>query len=79
MKAKNEKQLEKIKKYQLEGRGDWWFYPLWKKILYVVLMPFIMVWVGICWLLMKFGRGIYMLGDFLTGNGWNGGNWTEDV
>ena len=71
--------LQKLLKYQKEGRGEWRFYPLWKKILYVILTPFIMLWLGIGWCIMKAGRGIYMFGDMITGWRWNEGNWTEDV
>lgn len=76
---KKETEIEKLQRYQNEGRGDWWFYPLWKKILYVILFPFIMAWIWFCWCLMKLGRGIFQLGDLLCGNRWNGGNWLEDV
>lgn len=71
--------IEKLKQYQSEGRGDWWFYPLWKKIVYAILFPFIILWLGICWCIMKFGRGIYMFGDMLSGWSWNHKDWTEEI
>ena len=70
---------ETVKRYVEEGRGEWWFYPLWKKILYVILFPFIMLWLGICWCVMKIGRGLFQLGDLMSGFSWNEGNWMEDV
>ncbi len=71
--------LETVKRYVEEGRGEWWFYPLWKKILYIILFPFVMLWLGICWCVMKIGRGLFQLGDLMSGFRWNGGNWMEDV
>ena len=71
--------LEKLEQYQREGRGDWWFYPLWKKALYIVMFPFIMGWIVLCWLIMKLGHMIFVFGDFLSGWKWNEGNWMEDV
>ena len=71
--------LETVKRYVEEGRGVWWFYPLWKKILYVILFPFVMLWLGVCWCVMKIGRGLFQLGDLMSGFRWNGGNWMEDV
>lgn len=74
-----ETKINKIKRYDKEGRGDWWFMPLWKKILYVVLIPLFFLWVGLAWCIMKIGRGLYQFGDFITGYRWNQGNWMEDV
>lgn len=71
--------LETVKRYVEEGRGVWWFYPLWKKILYVILFPFVMLWLGVCWCVMKIGRGLFQLGDLMSCFRWNGGNWMEDV
>lgn len=76
---RQEKELEKVKKYHAEGRGEWWFYPWYKKILYIIIAPFIMLWFGICWCIMKLGRGIFVFGDWLSGWRWNEGNWLEDV
>lgn len=70
---------EKIEKYYKEGRGDWWFYPLWKKIAYIVAFPFIMAWMAVCWVIMCVGKYIYMSGDALSGFRWNEGNWMEEV
>lgn len=74
-----ETKIEKLKRYQSEGRGDWWFYPLWKKILYVITFPFIMLWLGLCWCIMKVGRGLFILGDWMSFWMWNDGNWMENV
>lgn len=71
--------LETVKRYVEEGRGEWWFYPLWKKILCVILFPFVMLWLGVCWCVMKIGRGLFQLGDLMSGFRWNEGNWMEDV
>jgi len=71
--------IEKIKQYSKEERGEWWFYPLWKKILYLIVFPFIMLWCGFCWTIMKIGRIIYQFGDLLSGNKWNNGNWLEEI
>lgn len=71
--------LETVKKYDKERRGDWWFMPLWKKILYVIIFPFVLIWLSITWCIMKLGRGIYQLGDLLSGFRWNHKNWLEDV
>ena len=70
---------ERIKRYMAEGRGDWWYWSWWKQILYVILFPLIMSWMAITWCIMKLGRGIFMLGDLISGQRWNGGNWSEDV
>ena len=70
---------EKIKRYMTEGRGDWWYWSWWKQVLYLIAFPFIMLWVYLCWLIMKLGRGIFTLGDWMCGWRWNGGDWSEDV
>lgn len=74
-----ETKIERLARYQEEGRGHWWFYPWWKKILYCLLMPILCLWFFFCWCLMKLGRGIFVLGDLLSGFEWNSGNWLEDV
>lgn len=74
-----ETKQERTQRYMDEGRGDWWFYPLWKKILYILIFPFIILWVSICLCIMKVGRGLYQLGDLLSGWRWNQGDWSEDV
>jgi hypothetical protein len=87
MKTNNEKHtkrqlkanIEKLERYQREGRGDWWFYPLWKQILYIIIFPFVMLWYGLTWVIMIIGRGLFQLGDLMSGKRWNGGNWMEDV
>jgi len=76
---KKESKYERIQRYHQEGRGDWWFYPLWKKILYCITFPFIISWMCLCWLIMKVGHYIYAFGDLLSGYRWNGGDWCEDV
>ena len=76
---RNKKRFEKVQRYYDEGRGDWWFMPWWKKILYVILMPLFFIWVGFSWCVMKIGRGIYQFGDFMSGYRWNGGDWSEEV
>lgn len=73
-----EKKKKKIERYVSEGRGDWWFYPWWQKVAYVILFPFIMVWMGFCWLVMKLGHGIYVFGDRLSGRRWDG-DWLQEV
>lgn len=50
-----------------------------KKILKAILTPFIVLWLGISWCIMKVGRGIYVFGDLISGWRWNGGDWMEDV
>lgn len=77
-KAKETK-MERLERYHREGRGDWWFAPLWKQILWVFMLPFVYLWFGLCWCIMMLGRGIYMFGDFASGWRWNGGDWSEDV
>ena len=76
---KRKTNLEKIQRYYNEGRGDWWFYPFWKKILYVIAVPFVYLWLFVCFLIMKLGRGIYQFGDLISGWRWNGGDWMEEV
>lgn len=71
--------IERLQKYYAEGRGDWWFYPLWKQILYCIAFPFIMIWMCICWCIMQIGKWIFRFGDLLSGWRWNEGNWLEDV
>ena len=53
--------------------------PWWKKILWYVLAPFVVSWFALAWCVMKVGRGIYMAGDWMSGWGWNHGDWSEDV
>ena len=77
--SSKEGKIERIKRYQTENRPDWYFYPWWKKILYFILMPILFIWVGLAWCIMKIGKWLYLFGNFMTGYGWNGGNWTEDV
>ena len=74
-----ETKIERLARYQEEGRGHWWFYPWWVRILYCFVMPILCLWFFFCWVLMKFGRGIYMFGDLLSGFEWNSGNWLENV
>ena len=74
-----ETKIEKIKRYQNEGRGLYWFLPWWKKIFYIISFPLLMFWFFFCWCLMKMGRGLFQLGDFLSGWRWNQGDWSEDV
>ena len=69
---------ETIERYIKEGRGDWWFRPLWQKIICVILTPFIMLWFGFCWCIMKLGRGFYQLGDLLSGWKWDG-DWLQEL
>lgn len=75
---KHETKLEKIQRYYDEGRGDWWFYPLWKKIIYIIGFPFVLGWFGLCWLIMKLGHGLYVLGDWMSGWRWDG-DWLQEV
>ena len=69
----------KLEQYYREGRGEWWFYPLWLKILYCIALPFKLFWCYLWWCVMKFARGLYMLGDLMCGLHWNEGNWMEEV
>ena len=73
------KEREKVEQYMREGRGTWWFLPLWKKILWLLLAPFVFLWLGLTWVIMKIGRGLYQFGDLISGWTWNGGDWLEDV
>ena len=73
-----EKKKEQVRKYIEEGRGEWWFYPWWKKIIFVIAFPFISTWLGICWCIMKLGHGIYVFGDWLSGRKWDG-DWLQEL
>ena len=42
-----------------------------RKILYLILLPFFVLWFGFCWLLMQIGKWIFKFGVFLSGNSWN--------
>ncbi len=76
---RKQKEIEKLQRYHRENRGEWWFYPFWKKVLYVIMSPFIMLWLAFCWCIMKIGAYLFIFGDMLSGFRWNGGNWSEDV
>lgn len=52
---------------------------LWKRIIKKVLFPFIFCWFGVCWCIMKLGRGIYWFGNKLSGDRIDPYNWTEEV
>ena len=53
--------------------------PVWKKILYYILSPVLIGWLALTWAIMQLGKGTYRFGDFLSGNRWNRGDWSEDV
>ena len=70
---------EKINRNRAEGRGEWWCMPLWKKILFCIIFPFVAGWLYFCKAIMWFGKLIYLFGDLLSGFSLNNGNWLEDV
>lgn len=78
MKKKAINDIVKIQRYQNEGRGDWWFMPLWKKIIYVIGFPLVVIWLSLCYCIMKIGRGIYQFGDLLSGWRWDG-DWLQEL
>ena len=70
--------IERIKRYDKERRGSWWFMPLLKKIICIIIFPFVIGWLGLCWCIMKIGRGIYQFGDLLSGWKWDG-DWLQEL
>lgn len=53
--------------------------PLWKRIIKKVLFPIIFCYIGICWCIMKLGRGIYWFGNMLSAFRLDPYNWTEEI
>ncbi len=50
-----------------------------RKIIYYVLLPIVYGWIGFCWCIMKLGRGIYWLGNKLSGDRLDPYNWTQEI
>lgn len=46
---------------------------------YYILLPFFYTWFGICWLIMKTGRGLYWFGNMLSGFRLDPYNWTQEI
>ena len=46
---------------------------------YYTLFPFVYAWFGLCWLIMKMGRGIYWFGNMLSGFRLDQYNWTQEI
>ena len=50
-----------------------------KIIVKKVLFPFVFCWIGLCWSIMKLGRGIYWFGNKLSGDRIDPYNLTQEV
>lgn len=50
-----------------------------RKIIYYVIFPIVYEWLGLCWCIMKLGRGIYWLGNKLSGDRLDPYNWTQEI
>lgn len=50
-----------------------------RKIIYYVIFPIICLWLGLCWCIMKLGRGIYWFGNKLSGDRLDPYNWTQEI
>ena len=49
------------------------------KIIVYTLIPILYVWLVICWIIMKLGRGIYWFGNMLTGFRLDPWKWSGEV
>ena len=52
---------------------------LWKRIVEKVLFSLVFSWLGLCWCIMKLGRGIYWFGNKLSGDRLDTYNWTQEI
>ena len=50
-----------------------------RKIIYYGIFPIVYGWLGLCWCIMKLGRGIYWLGNKLSGDRLDPYNWTQEI
>ena len=50
-----------------------------RKIIYYAIFPIICLWLGLCWCIMKLGRGIYWFGNKLSGDRLDPYNWTQEI
>ena len=50
-----------------------------RKIIYYVIFPIIFLWLGLCWCIMKLGKGIYWFGNKLSGDRLDSYNWTQEI
>ncbi len=50
-----------------------------RMVIFVILYPFVFIWIGFCWFIMKLGHGLYVTGDWLSGHRLDGYNWTEEL